>query len=466
MPRPLARILVLVPALLVLATVVVWAVHALGPREPPAGGPPPAQVEEKTVTVAGVTFVVEYRPGTSAVASRLTADGAVFERDDAILEYADGSPLLRDGVGYPSLKPGDTARWAVDGTLHINGDPAGPHPVQSWRIDHPGNAAQFGVDLKGNEPRDSLTLSWSRDGRYIGTGTKGDFAGGRGCVWDRDSPFAKWIVWHRPPSLAAAEAGFLTALSPDGNTLVTGYRGGAVAVPWDVATQRADWPHTGPPGGLWGLQFLTDRWLLEVRGTPGAERLVARDLGGDRTATADLGRVAVPFAPAFSVSGDGATLAVSDGAAVRVARLTPGADGLRAEPVATLDLPGVTHLALTKDGKELAAAAPKPRLALYQVAAGSTARRLRVRDGGEGGARRPTAIQALAFAPDSNTLAVGTDDSLRLYDVPSGRERGWLPLDGVRAVGYSSDGQYLAATLRADPETPMRVWTTAWLRSR
>lgn len=69
-----------------------------------------------------------------------------------------------------------------------------------------------------------------------------------------------------------------------------------------------------------------------------------------------------------------------------------------------------------------------------------------------------TDVQALQFAPDNLTLAMGSKDhSVRLIDVDTGRERGNLAghTDGVLALAYSSDSKMLAS---ASSDGTVRVW--------
>ena len=67
-------------------------------------------------------------------------------------------------------------------------------------------------------------------------------------------------------------------------------------------------------------------------------------------------------------------------------------------------------------------------------------------------------ITAMTFAPDGKTLAVADRESLRLYDVDSGRERCWVSCGWVRSLAYSPDGKTLAAGLRYG--SGVRLWKT------
>jgi WD40 repeat protein len=112
--------------------------------------------------------------------------------------------------------------------------------------------------------------------------------------------------------------------------------------------------------------------------------------------------------------------------------------------------------AFSADGNRLAVFDGDNRLLICDTAAGSKQqRRLRWRGKLDGAAT----IHAVAFSPDGQTLAVGDNESIRFYDVPTGRERGGLATPWVRSLAYSADGRTLAAGLRYQPG--LRLWETA-----
>ena len=111
-------------------------------------------------------------------------------------------------------------------------------------------------------------------------------------------------------------------------------------------------------------------------------------------------------------------------------------------------------LALSSDGRLLALFDGDSRLTIHETKSGQVQRRLRWR----GKLGSANSINAMAFSPDGLTLAVGDNDSIRLYDVPSGRERGGMATPWVRSMAYSADGRTLAAGLRYQPG--LRLWET------
>ena len=136
-------------------------------------------------------------------------------------------------------------------------------------------------------------------------------------------------------------------------------------------------------------------------------------------------------------------------------------------------------VAYSPDGKWLAIAGDKGMARLYDAASGKLAMQLELLSDEEKtklkrGGTQPAAfletlwVTALAFSPDSNWVAVGTDiGQLKLFEVESGKlvrtfvdSRGWMgtggdvPLDrahsSVRGIAFSPDGKWLAS--RSDGE--------------
>ena len=94
--------------------------------------------------------------------------------------------------------------------------------------------------------------------------------------------------------------------------------------------------------------------------------------------------------------------------------------------------------AISPDGKLLASAGTDKQVLVWDLATGEL--RLRLKD-------QPARVTALAFSPDSSTLAGGSDRSVQLWDCATGTVR--RSFDGheqwVCTLAFSADGRKLAA---------------------
>jgi WD40 repeat protein len=127
-------------------------------------------------------------------------------------------------------------------------------------------------------------------------------------------------------------------------------------------------------------------------------------------------------------------------------------------PIPTLRSPWSSRVAFSRDGRLLAAG---NKLGVTFVFDTNAAKMIATFAGHEG------AIAALSFFPDSRTLAVGSLDTIRLWDIPSKQERIALNITSasnpnasikLKDLAVSSDGKVL---LSRQGNGTVRVWKAA-----
>jgi WD40 repeat protein len=212
-------------------------------------------------------------------------------------------------------------------------------------------------------------------------------------------------------SLKAPEKGGAGALavSPDGKMLATGWFGDAedLLLIWDTDSGRLLHQvrvKSAKPDGIWSLAFSPDGKMLAS-------------------------------------------------AHAKIVRLWNPASG---EQLRLIELNGgqIKRLCFSTDGKLLGTAAANG-VVLWDPATGKATRRFETPDGCES--------TAIAFSPDSKTLALNCLQAIRLFDVATGEER--LPLGGhrrpVAGVSFSPDGRTIATA----GDRP-RLWDAATGKER
>jgi WD40 repeat protein len=98
----------------------------------------------------------------------------------------------------------------------------------------------------------------------------------------------------------------------------------------------------------------------------------------------------------------------------------------------------IDAIAFSPDGKLLASAGVDKQILVWELATGKLRHRL---------ADQPSRVPALAFSPDSATLAGGGNKTIRLWDVATGRLRRSLEghRDWVCALAFAPDGKTIAS---------------------
>jgi WD40 repeat protein len=295
-------------------------------------------------------------------------------------------------------------------------------------------------------------------------------------VWDLPRKHGHFLL---PPPASGTER---VALARDGKTLVTTTPHGAARL-WDLASRRGrellEAPAAGPFAGL-ALTRKGD-WLAVIEERrEGAELRLLETARGRECASVTIEPTAVPPGwPGGTVHHRGTTSLNFSFPKPFEIQLDDSLHPLEPETVnlirPTFPLAGPHHgrfvLAVSPDGRWAATArqqpfdmrndflgvlqpdAPKPPppdpdIRLWDLKAGKAGPTLKGHQG---------LVSALAFAPDSRTLASAGDDRVvRLWDVGEGKLRHQLAGHGqpVRTLDFSPDGSLLAS----GDEEQVRLW--------
>jgi WD40 repeat protein len=278
----------------------------------------------------------------------------------------------------------------------------------------------------------ALSLAFSRDGSRVAAGTHHHLV----QVWDAATGAEQAVLAGHAGDVLAV------AFSPDGHTLASG-SGDATVRLWDLDGGREPRTLSGHAGPVQSVAFSPDGRTLASGSHDQTVKLWDTSTWQERaTLSGHAGRVAaVAFTP------DGMTLAsVSEDGVVRLwdgfgghARLVlpglpvrdrfPDVDGCGVQAVAFVA--GDRLASLGDDGSVLSwDAVPAPGVAAATL-------------------RTTTAVRALAFAPDGQTLAAGGDDGrLGVWSAATGRL-------------LSSAAAHKAPVLGLAPVSAGKTWVTA-----
>jgi len=347
-----------------------------------------------------------------------------------------GLQLWRDGVHQKTLQrkgaPVDLLAFSSDGTQLASGDREGL--VQLWQ---PGSGR---LRETFEELRSQLrALQFSPDGKRLLT-----VAAGAGLAWWRASDGIRQLavpLWLMPKRL-------IGVIRPDGAALIAG-RSHCEVFFW---TRRAGLRRVAYGGGVAGLALSPDGLHLALTGrgrgmelwdtASGTIRYVIE--AADRAAFSPDGRLLA----AASAGGLVRVHAVSDGRILQRIRSDGGEPG---------------QLAFSRDGRLLAAISGIRTVVIHRLRDFpkapfvGPARSQILRRVGRPRPRHARQVVRTLFSPTSDSFLTQTEETLRLWDVNSGRLR--LTVEGVSPVrpSFSPDGRRLAVVSQ---DRMVRIWST------
>jgi WD40 repeat protein len=239
------------------------------------------------------------------------------------------------------------------------------------------------------------------------------------------------------------------ALSPEGKTLALGsYMGDQVLRVWDIASGREVQQIKDRP--VQGLEFSPDSRMILARNTRSVLYEVVsgkqiHDIGRNKT-TLHAGPKSSAFSP------DGKILALGNRYAGDQVVLLDVATGRQLH-----ELKGVYQAAFSRDGKSLAAVGNGR--SLEPLKGDRKIVRLNVEEI-RTLANHHYGVQALAFAPDGQTVAAAVWDTIRQWDAASGQEICQRPQHTapIMSVRVAPDSKTVASASR---DGTIRLWEAA-----
>lgn len=365
------------------------------------------------------------------------ATSFAFSRDGGTVLASSSGAIHRWSIrasadGALSATPG--AKIAIDGWIaHIAMSPDGKS--LAWASDA---KAVHLVDLAtgrevrafSGKPSGAAALQFSPDGRLLAFGSYDVVR-----VWSASSGDEILTLQH--PGGGSVRVAF----SPDGKTLVTGARAKALRL-WDVSTGKELGRRAEHTDGIRSLAFSPRRDVLAAGSGERDVRLWSLGAASGQVLRAPL----EASSRALAFGADGCTLAASVGKPIEALTLFD-VDAGRAVRTFDRELKGVEAIAISPDGKVIAAYDASRRVARWDVASGSLIGELE----GSG------STSSIAFSPDAAWLLAAGGNTLRTWDLTTGHLGQPFPevLRGTFAAAWSPTG---APIVSSGWEGKLRLW--------
>jgi RNA polymerase sigma factor (sigma-70 family) len=391
--------------------------------------------------VAGLGAWASFAPEGRSPAQKKTPDADRHGRTQAQTNHERDSPR-RDSYGDP-LPPGAVARMGTIRFRHggpvvsLAFRPTGKvlasaghdNSIRIWELSTRKELRRL-APAKGDfaDATQVNTVAWSRDGRYLASGTS-----------TRDWTVRLWDAGTGKELRRFKDLRFdvvAVLFSPDSSQLIGGGREGKVCV-WDLNDVRPARLFDGGVGEILFLAQSPDGKLLACCGAgislldPTTGKIIRLLKGSD-----DKVRSAA-FSP------DGKTLVSGDWShRIRVWDVATG------KQVRTISNQMNIAVAFAPDGRMLASVGFEARL--WDTTTWKQVRTLPM--------RHTLGTPTLAFSPDSKILATaGYDQIVRLWNVADGKEIEPPPghQNAVGSIDFSADGKTLAST---SGDGTLRLW--------
>ncbi len=346
---------------------------------------------------------VAFSPDGNTLAAGLLAGADDNSATAALWNVATGRPIRSFPTGSATV---DWVAFSPDGKVLATG--AADGDVDLWDATTGQQVRSLTADIDSSVS----SVAFSPDGNTLAAGD-GDGA----ALWN---PVTGGQIGTSFTGLGSVDS---VAFSPDGKTLATGYDDGTARL-WNIAADRPI------------RSFLTDSGtVLSVAFSPDGKTLAT----GDDNGTAQLWNAAT-------------------GRQIRSLRVGVGNSAV----CASVSIGNyVSSVAFSPDGKTLATSDDDGTLKLWNVATGKLISSFAQAPKGLTGTEPSCpALHSVAFSPDDQTLATGSDNGVAdLWNVAIG----WTgsltgSADTVWSVAFSPDGKTLAT---GDDNGTVDVWNVA-----